>query len=490
MFFYPIGRDETEVRRHAWVSYAILALNIVIFIVSHTALARTDAAPIEQKWQEIVDYISEHPYLRPPEPIKHLFSERDLELLDAERKNRYMNEGGLNPAALAEEREEQAWLNELVAELVALRDDTVFHRYGYKPADESFKTLITSMFLHGDFWHLLGNLLFFFVTGPFLEDVLGRPAFAFLYFTGGIIAAWSHAWQHPASDVPLIGASGAIAAVMGAYLLRFARSKIEFIWIPIVIRPTLHFRFFLPAFVVLPLWFLWQFAIAVNETDVSGVAVWAHVGGFAYGMLFGGLFMLAKIEERFINPAVEAETVWKQNEHLVRANEARVRWDFETAQREIAIALREEPDNIDAHRAAYDVAREAEDWSRYGRHAASLLDVLLRKNEIDLAHEHIAEAVAINARALPDRFYLRAAQFLEKQNDLDRAMQLYQETARLFPNDQASFRALVQIGKLQRQAGQFEAARITLRNAQQHVACKGEWVQLVENQLAQLTVKR
>lgn len=490
MFLYPIGRDEAEVRRHAWVSYSILALNVVFFFVSHFALSRVQAEPFEAKWNEIVEYISEHPYLKPPHEIRALLSPKDLELLDAERKHRYMNMGGSNPEALEEEREEQAWLNELVAELMAMRNATPFHTYGYKPAEGGFTTLITSMFLHGDFFHLLGNLLFFFVTGPFLEDVLGRPIFAFLYFTGGIIASWTHAWQHPGSDIPLIGASGAIAAVMGAYLLRFAKSKIEFIWIPLIIRPTLHLRFFLPAFVVLPFWFLTQFLIAMKETDVSGVAVWAHVGGFAYGMAFGAIFIALRVEDKFINPLIEAETTWKQNEHLIRAGEARARWDFETAQREVTELLRKEPDNLDAQRAAYDIAVEAQDWTSYGRSAAALLDLLLKKNELELAHEHINEALGINDKALSDRFYLRAAQFMEKQNDLRRAVELYADTARLFPSDAAGFRALIQIGKMQRQNGDFEGARLTLRKAQTHIACRGEWVQFVSNQLAQLEVKK
>lgn len=489
MFLYPIGRDEAEVRRHAWVSYAILAFNILFFIISHAAMRRMEAAPIENKFDEIISYLNEHPYLRPPEEIKQFLSVKDREYLDGERRFRYTNMGGGSQESLEEERQEQAWLNQLAAELVELRDTTPFHKYGYKPSEGGFKTLITSMFLHGGFGHIIGNLLFFFVTGPFLEDVLGRPLFTFLYFTGGMIASWTHAWQHPGSDIPLIGASGAIAAVMGAYLIRFARSKIEFIWIPIIIRPMWHIRFFVPAFVVLPLWFGSQFMIATKETDVSGVAVWAHVGGFAYGMFFGGIFKFANIEEKFINPAVEKETVWKQDQRLIRATEARARWDFETAQKEVASLLKSDPGHLDAQRAAYDISIEAEDWNNYGRHATALLELLLRNNETELAEEHINEAMGINSSALPDRFYLRSGQFMEKQSDVRRALEIYQQTARLFPDEASGFRALVQIGKLLRQTGHVEAARVTLRKAQSHVLCKGEWVQFVDNQLAQLQVK-
>lgn len=486
MFFYPIGRDEAEIRRHAWVSYTLIALNVIAFIVVHVTLARIDARPIEQKWNEIVRHLSEHPYLVVPPQISALLSPNDLALLAAERQERFRGRSH-DPAEMRrQERREQARLNALVGELMALRDKTPFHRLGYKPSEGSFSTLITSMFVHGDFWHLLGNMLFFFVTGPFLEDVFGRPLFAILYFTGGAAATWTHAWQHPASDMPLVGASGAIAAVMGAYLFRFARSKFEFIWIPIIIRPTLYFRFFLPAYVVLPLWFATQFYLATQETTVSGVAVWAHVGGFVYGMIFFAAMKAGEVEEKFVNPAIEGATTWKQNEHIVRAREARARWDFVTARNEVDTLLRKEPDNVDAHRAGYEIAIEAQDWGAFARFSASLLDQYIRMNETELALDHIRESFGIQSRALSERFYVRAAQCAEKAGDRQLALGLYEAMLHQFAETAGGFRALMQAGKIYRQEGRLHEAKLTLKRAQSHGSCTTEWARTIDAQLRQI----
>lgn len=487
MFLYPIGRDDAEIRRHAWISYAIIALNILFFIASLAVLSR-DAAPLESKWQEIVEHLSAHPYLTPSDELKPMLTPEDLTYLGQAREEWFRNRGGWESAAREGERRNKRVLDQLTGELVASLQQTPFHRYGYKPSDGSFSTMITSMFLHGDFMHLLGNLLFFFATAPFIEDVFGRPIFAVLYFTGGMAATLTHAAHNAGSDIPLIGASGAIAAVMGAYLIRFTRSKIEFMWIPIIILPRIHARFYIPAFVVLPLWFGMQTWFATQESLLSGVAFWAHVGGFAYGMGFALLLRVGDVEKRFIDPAIEGQIMWKQDPRLLRAAEARANEDFAKAQREIANVLRSDPGNLDAHRAGFEMAMEMRNGEQFGRFATSLLDALIRTRELDLAAEHISEVTALHEyqQHVPERFFLRAAQLLEKQGDRRGAIDLYTALTRIHPGGAAAFRALVQIGRLQRLAGDLNAARISLRNAQTHHACTPEDRTLVGQQLAEL----
>lgn len=139
-------------------------------------------------------------------------------------------------------------------------------------------TLITSMFLHGGLMHLIGNMVFLWVLGDNVEDALGHLRYLVFYVVTGIAAALSHAVIEPASQVPMIGASGAISGVMGAYLVLHPRARIA----------TLVFRFIvhLPAFVVLGLWIGFQFvSVAMADASQSGVAVWAHIGGFIAGAI-------------------------------------------------------------------------------------------------------------------------------------------------------------------------------------------------------------
>jgi membrane associated rhomboid family serine protease len=136
-------------------------------------------------------------------------------------------------------------------------------------------TVFTSMFLHGNLTHILGNMIFLVVFGTSVEAALGSVRFTLYYLAWGIVAAFTQIWVDPGSVTPTLGASGAIGGVLGAYFLLFPSSKIE------IIVPILAFLAFeVSAWVLLGLWFLYQI-LAPQE----GVANWAHAGGFLAGMV-------------------------------------------------------------------------------------------------------------------------------------------------------------------------------------------------------------
>lgn len=153
-------------------------------------------------------------------------------------------------------------------------------------------TPVTSMFLHGGWGHLLGNLLFFWVFGNNIEDSMGRGRFIVFYLLCGLIAAGSHVLLDPMSPVPTVGASGAISGVLGAYLVLYPRVRVRMLfWFLLFIRV-----FRVPAWVVLLWWFFWQVIsglpqlMTVNREVSGGVAVWAHIGGFVAGVVLVKLF--------------------------------------------------------------------------------------------------------------------------------------------------------------------------------------------------------
>ncbi len=141
-------------------------------------------------------------------------------------------------------------------------------------------TFLSYMFIHGGFWHLVGNMWFLHLFGDNVEDHLGAPAFMGFYITGGIASALFHFMLNPLSNVPTIGASGAIAAVMGAYFILYPRARILTL-IPIIIIPWFVE---IPAFLFLGIWFIMQFFNATGSSGGEGVAWWAHVGGFVAGI--------------------------------------------------------------------------------------------------------------------------------------------------------------------------------------------------------------
>jgi membrane associated rhomboid family serine protease len=142
-------------------------------------------------------------------------------------------------------------------------------------------TIFTSMFLHGGWLHILGNMLYLWLFGRGVETALGFPRFMALYFISGVAAAMTQALVDPDSTVPMIGASGAIAGVLGAYLVLHPRGNVvTLIWIIIFVRLVS-----VPAVILLGLWFLLQVLGAIGSQGEPGVAVWAHVGGFITGLV-------------------------------------------------------------------------------------------------------------------------------------------------------------------------------------------------------------
>jgi len=186
-------------------------------------------------------------------------------------------------------------VNAFVFILELLGGDAFIDRWSLVPANimttHGFLTIFTSMFMHAGWEHILGNMLFFWVFGPEIEDVMGPLPFLIFYLLGGLAATGAQILIDPSSTIPNLGASGAIAGVMGAFLVTYPRDKIR----TVVILGWFARITFLPAILMVGLWFLSQLfsevgALAQVQADNGGVAYMAHIGGFIFGMIFCRLF--------------------------------------------------------------------------------------------------------------------------------------------------------------------------------------------------------
>src|SRR5437773_81475 len=172
--------------------------------------------------------------------------------------------------------------------------------YGVVPAQFTWPTLITSMFLHGGWMHVIGNMWYLWIFGDNVEDRLGHGGYIIFYLLCGIVAAFGQIVIDPTSTLPTIGASGAIAGVMGAYFVLYPRSRVLTL-VPLILWWEM---FELPAFVLLGFWFLMQLfsaagsiAVTASSHGSGGVAFMAHVAGF----VFGGVAALA-LRQRPVRP--------------------------------------------------------------------------------------------------------------------------------------------------------------------------------------------
>jgi membrane associated rhomboid family serine protease len=149
-------------------------------------------------------------------------------------------------------------------------------------------TILTAMFMHGSWSHIIGNMIFLWAFAPEIEDAMGPVRFTIFYLAGGIVSMLAQIAPDPHSTVPTLGASGAIAAVMGAFIVTYPRDEIKSVlFIFIFARVT-----FIPAAVLIGFWFLTQLVHAgsVAQVQTGGVAYLAHVGGFIFGAVFGRAF--------------------------------------------------------------------------------------------------------------------------------------------------------------------------------------------------------
>jgi membrane associated rhomboid family serine protease len=312
LLLFPVGHNTSTVRRRPWVSYIIMAANILIFFF----ITQHDTNPHETKRyvEDLIKHIQTHPQIELNSALREMLSEHFLAAYDTAKRQSQETTAKLhaegrtgelshldrlaNHLERLERAKAQDELDQLTDKLLALGPGGTYKQWGYIPSREGHSyTLVTTMFVHGGLMHLVGNMMLFFLCGPFVEDRWGRILFTVFYLASGMMAALCYGGLTASPDIPLVGASGAIAAVMGAFLILFFHAKIKFLYFFIF-----AFRLFkgiiqIPSYIVFPLWFGQQYYSAITSTN-STVAFWAHVGGFIFGIIISFIIKLCSVEKK------------------------------------------------------------------------------------------------------------------------------------------------------------------------------------------------
>lgn len=269
-FFFPIGHDQPIYER-PWLTISLIALCTLILGITATMDSAAEG-DLELAVRDMTLVLDTYPGARVSFEVEGLPEalEPEIRPLIDTTPGRRLTEGDL---AL------EAALRRVFG---ALNDMPTF-AWGFRPARPDLGRAIAHMFLHAGFFHLLGNMLLLWVAGGVLECFWRRWAYLLLYFGSGFIGLLWHVLSDPTSMTPVVGASGAVAGLLGAFLVGYPRTKIRFVY------AGLFFRFFagkidLAAWVVLPLWAGLELFDALLD-DGSGVAHWAHVGGFLCGAI-------------------------------------------------------------------------------------------------------------------------------------------------------------------------------------------------------------
>lgn len=391
MFLIPIGHESDKVRRLPWISFVIMAACFLIHIFVSIDVNKK-SKELMAATEELLTYYIDHPYLELDQQTKDMFfgerfTQQMEEMLDLFR-------GRASREAHPFRAEEQERLNQISQRLLTVLNDFPYRKWGFIPAKKSVLGLLGYMFIHGGWLHLLGNLLLLFLTGPFIEDVWGRPIFTAFYLVVGMLAALMYAQHYPHFTGPLIGASGAIAGIMGAFLVRYWKTKIKFFyWFLIFFRGT----FRAPAWLMLPLWlFLELFNARVIDKvnpEGGGVAHWAHVWGFVFGGVIALGIKYFKVEEKYIHPKIESQITFI-DEGLATYEEAlekRRDGNFEEAFALFLDAARKKPLDKDVVENLWDLGKTLGKEGESARFFVRLIESEIRRNKMEVAWNHFRD---------------------------------------------------------------------------------------------------
>jgi membrane associated rhomboid family serine protease len=443
----PLRHENMRGRRWPIITFALIGLNVAIFLVTNWGIEAQQPKRSEIRLHLLL-LAATHPELKTTsdsaEFIQHVkkASGRSWNQIASPSRNvqdpwdaqmRLQDD----PAQLQQE------MDELCQQFDELEQSTILDKYGFVPAHPHAISYLSANFLHGGWLHLIGNMWFLWLAGFILEDNWGRVIYSVFYLVAGAASLQFYAWCSPGSFTPLVGASGAVAALMGAFLVRFPKMKIEMAIVTLFYR----FKFKAAAYWLLPLWLAMEFFYGAALGQGSSVAHWAHVGGFLFGML--GAFVIQKSGlEQKASAKIESEIAWTGDPAVVQAQEALDHGKLDEAVATLEKHVAEKPSSTDALIILQQVQWRRNDIPAYQKASAQLIQAYLKAHDADAAWHAYDELSNTAGDKLPPVPWLELIRHLENQQNFDRAVAECDRLAQAYPQERPSLLALLTAGRL------------------------------------------
>lgn len=301
------------------------------------------------------------------------------------------------------------------------------------------------MFLHGGWMHIIFNMWFLWLAGIILEDTWGRVIYPILYLVAGVAACLFHGWINSGSMVAMVGASGAVAGLMGAFLARFPKTKIEMALVFFLRMKAYHFK--APAYALLPLWALTEVFYGTLFGKSSGVAHWAHVGGFAFGAIAALVMAKSGIEQK-ADQAIESKISWSAHPDLEKATDLMENSDLDQAVTVLKKTLAEKPDCVEALTMLQQVYWRKNDLPAHFDALAKLALLHIKNRELDAAWQDYEDFTNAGGQNFPASAWLELCRHLEGQGNFDRAVSELENLSVAYPTERQSLLALMSAGRI------------------------------------------
>jgi membrane associated rhomboid family serine protease len=447
MLLIPLKHENMQGRRWPVVTFTLIALNTIAFLATDSIIQKQQPEIAEVR-TKILLLAAAHPELDMPIDVQEFvtnFAKGNPEVwkqIGAHYKDLVKATGV--PARLLEDPEElQTTMDSLGQRFHETQEKSLLQNYGFVPYNPRPISYLTSIFLHSGWLHLIGNMWFLWLAGFILEEHWGRVIYPIFYLLSGVGASLAHAAMYPHSVIPCLGASGAVAALMGGFLVRFPKLKIDMWGWAFLFR----FRFKAPAYWLLPLWLLTEIFYGTLFGQGSGVAHWAHVGGFLFGALAAVVIHRTGLEQQ-ANAVIESKVGWTADTAVVEGSTLLEQGKFDEGIKILKKYLGTKPDAIDANTILAQLYWKKREFEACREAYAKLCQLHLKANDPDAVWQSYQEFKNVGGERLPAATWLEIGRLAETQEKFDLAVREYESLAKAYPNEKQAVLALLSGGRL------------------------------------------
>jgi membrane associated rhomboid family serine protease len=443
----PIKHENMAARRWPVITLALIAMNVAVFLFTMSAI--DDEAPqLREVKSHVLILAALHPELKMQAESQHLVDGFKQSYPDQWKQVQNPNRDIINAydakIKMTEDASKlQSEMDSLNEQLVKLSKSSIAEQYAFIPAHPRPISYLTANFLHGGWFHLIGNMWFLWLAGFVLEDVWGRWVYSVFYLIAGAAALQFWAWSNPGSITPTLGASGAVAALMGAFLVRFPKMKIEMAWLFFVKL----YRFKSAAYWLLPLWLFSEIFYGSLSGSSGGVAHWAHVGGFLFGALAAVAIQRSGLEQK-ANQAIEEKVGWTNDPELEQASGMMEQGQLSEAQAVLTNHVATKPNSIDAWNLFRQIYARQNNTKDYLDATVKACTLHLRAHDVEAAFQDYAEFLNSGGSKMPATTWLELCKGAEEMQDFERAFMEYQQLAQTYPADRQALTAQLSAARL------------------------------------------